>query len=86
MDPKPNPIKRLLGSSKALVVATALVLCFVGVYLGKLTWGQVEQFMTVTIPAWLLAVGLEDGAKHFARGRNASVTNIAPPAAEKSGA
>jgi hypothetical protein len=61
----PSPISRMLGSSKALVMLATMAGAFVLVMLGKLTWEQAERFLMVTVPAWMLAVGLEDAGKHF---------------------
>lgn len=67
MDPNnANPVLRLLKSSKALVMLGTAIGAFVLVGLGKISWDQVEKFLVVTVPAWMLAVGIEDGAKHMA--------------------
>jgi hypothetical protein len=69
MNPKTNPLAKLLSSSKALVVLAVTVASFVGLYLGKAQWSEVENFLKWMIPAWLFAAGAEDAAKHLAAPR-----------------
>ena len=65
MNPNGNPLSRLFGSSKAIIMLATAAGCFALVGLGKVTWEQAEKFLTVTVPAWMLAVGIEDAAKHM---------------------
>lgn len=82
MDPKPNPIMRLFTSSKALVMLGTAAGAFVLVSMDKITWEQAEKFLMVTVPAWMLAVGIEDGAKHMA-GRSNAVKKAVEEAVKK---
>lgn len=62
-----EPIKRLMGSSKALVMLAVTLLMFIGVFIGKIQFSELKSMLTVLIPAWLGAQGLEDAAKHVAQ-------------------
>jgi hypothetical protein len=84
----PSPIVRMLSSSKALVMLGTMAGAIVLVTLGKITWEQAERFLTITVPAWMLSVGLEDAAKHYGAAKGASTTEssttvIAEPAQAK---
>jgi len=75
-----DAIKRLLGSTKAMVMFGVTVLVFVGVYLNRISFEKAVSFLTVTLPAWLLAVGIEDAAqKHGAAQVEAVKASMRPP-------
>jgi len=65
-----NPLVRLFSSSKALVVLAVTGACFAALFTGKATWEQIENLLRFVIGPWLLAVGVEDAAKHVASGMN----------------
>jgi hypothetical protein len=73
----PNPIARLVGSSKALVVLGVTIASFVGLYLGKAQWLEVEGFLKWILITWLGAVGVEDAAKHLANSKIEAAREIA---------
>jgi len=86
MEPNQNPIARLLGSSKALVVLVVTALSFLGLYLGKVKFEEVESFLKYVVITWLGAQGFEDAAKHVATakaGPSASVIESAVAAGVK---
>lgn len=60
-----NPIRRLFGSSKALVVMAISALSFGLVFTGRAQWSEVSDFLKLVIGPWLLAQGLEDAAKKW---------------------
>lgn len=77
-----DPIKRLLGSSKALVMLMVTLLMFVGVFLGKIHFDEVKGVLTVLVPVWLGAQGIEDAAKNIAVPSNERVVKAAAEVAE----
>lgn len=70
MEPNQNPIARLLGSSKSLVVLAVAALSFLGLYLGKVRFDEVESFLKYILITWLGAQGFEDAAKHVATAKS----------------
>lgn len=62
-----NPIRRLFGSSKAIVVMAITAVSFLAVYQGKAQFHEVTDFLKLIVGPWLLAQGLEDAAKHYKR-------------------
>lgn len=70
METNQNPIARLFGSSKALVVLAVTALSFLGLYLGKVKFDEVESFLKYVIITWLGAQGVEDAAKHVATAKS----------------
>lgn len=60
-------IARILGSSKALIVLLVIVLMFVGLFLGKVPFEDIKHMLTVLVPVWLGAQGIEDAAKNIAK-------------------
>lgn len=63
-----NVFVRLFASRKFVVTALAVVVCGVLVALGRLTYQDMVTFLTVTIPAFLASVAIEDAAeKHSAK-------------------
>lgn len=72
---KGNPIRRLLSSSKALVVLAISATSFAALWTGKATWQDVEGLLKWTVGPWLAAVGLEDAAKHV----SANLRPASPP-------
>lgn len=84
---KLSPISRLFSSSKALIMLTTMVGAFVLVALNRLTWAQAQTFLAVTVPAWMLAVGLEDAGKHIGArgaGKADSIAQVVEEAGKKS--
>ena len=78
MDPNSqNPIVRMLMSSKALVVLLITIATFVGLYLGKAQWTDVESFLKYILITWLGSQGIEDAAKHFAQPKTDVVKQVA---------
>ncbi len=65
MEQQQNPIARLLSSSKAIVVLGVAALSFLGLYLGKIQFAEVESFLKYVLITWLGAQGVEDAAKHL---------------------
>jgi len=55
-------LRRLVGSSKAIVVLAALAMACVGVYLGKITGQQALDFCQWIVLGYVGAVAVEDGA------------------------
>lgn len=55
---------------------------FVLVGIGKITWEQAERFLSVTVPAWMIAVGIEDAAKHVG-GRSDAVKQLVADEVQK---
>lgn len=75
-----NALSGLIQSRKSLIMILALVGSFVGVYMGRITWPQVQVFLTVTIPAWMIAMGIEDAAKKTADGKTeVAKLSLRPP-------
>ena len=60
-----NPIRRLFGSSKAIVVMALAAVSFLAVYQGKAEFREVSDFLKLIVGPWLLAQGLEDAARHY---------------------
>ncbi len=58
-----GPLVELLKSRKAIMLILSTVGVFVLVALGKVSWAQAVTFLTVTLPAWALAHGVEEGLK-----------------------
>ena len=69
MEEKANPIARLFGSSKAIIVMAVLAVTGVALCLGKVTWQQFEYIIGLVVGPWLVAVGAEDVAKHLSKGK-----------------
>lgn len=61
-----NPIARLLGSSKAIVVLLVLAGCFAAIFAGRATWEQVEEFMKYITMTWIASAGVEDASHRIA--------------------
>ena len=64
-----SPFVRMLGSSKAIVMMIVLSLSFLALMLGKATWDQVDNLVKWVFGSWVMAVGVEDAAKHVAKGK-----------------
>lgn len=60
-----GPLRRLLGSSKALVVLVVVTLSFIALFSGRATWADVSSLLKYVIGPWLAAVGLEDAARNL---------------------
>lgn len=78
----PNPVTRLLSSSKALVVLAVTALAFGGLFAGRASWEQIESLLKWVLGPWLIAQGTEDAAKALgnARVEVAKVNSVPPPA------
>lgn len=63
------PFVRMLGSSKAIVMLLILSFSFLSLLLGKASWEQIENLVKWVFGSWVMAVGVEDAAKHVANGR-----------------
>lgn len=72
-----NPLQRLLGSTKAIVTLLVIVCSFTALFLGRATWEQVVTLLQVSIPAWLAAQAIEDGAQKLAVPRMDAVKEVA---------
>jgi hypothetical protein len=57
-----NVVVRLLESRKFIFALLAMVGVFVLVALGRITWAEGVGFVTVTVPAFMIAVAIEDAA------------------------
>lgn len=65
----PNPVTRLMTSSKAIVMLFVITAAYIGFFLGKTTWEQFAEFAKWIIGPWMVASGAEDVAKHIAAGK-----------------
>lgn len=65
-------MRRLLHSSKALLVLLVIAIAFVSLLLGKASWSDVEGLIKWVVGPFVLAVGVEDAAKNWGAGRGAS--------------
>jgi len=75
-----DAIKRLMGSSKAIVMLGLTAIVFAGVWSKQVTFDQAVHFLMYTAPAWLLSVGLEDAAsKHGQATVEAAKLSMRPP-------
>jgi len=73
----PQPILRLLQSSKALVVLTIIIGAFLAFQFGKVTWDEATSLVKWVVGPWLLAQGAEDAAKHFGASKGESLGKAA---------
>lgn len=60
MTPIVGPLVKILGSQKFVVLLLAAAACFTLVLLDRITIEQAGTFMAVTLPAWLIAHGIQD--------------------------
>ena len=60
MTPIVGPLVKILGSQKFVVLLLAAVACFALVMMNRITLEQAGAFMAVTLPAWMLAHGIQD--------------------------
>jgi hypothetical protein len=67
-DDQTGPIKKLLSSSKGLMVLAIIGLSYAALFAGKATWAQITELLKYVIGPWLAAVGIEDAARHVAGG------------------
>lgn len=79
MNPPANPLMRLLGSSKALVMLAITGACFIALFLGKSDWVQTTDFLKWIVGPWLISAGLEDAGQKYGQAKAAS---IPPPAGQ----
>jgi hypothetical protein len=70
-DESAGPIRRLLGSSKALVVLLVIAAAFGSFWTGKATWHDIEGLLRWVLGSWLAAAGAEDAARHVSEGLRA---------------
>lgn len=63
-----NPLRRMIMSSKGIVVLATTVLAFGALYAGKATFEETASLLKWIIGPWLAAVGVEDAAKHVSQG------------------
>lgn len=61
MTPIVGPLAKVLGSQKFVVLLLCGIACFVLFLMNRITLEQAGTFMAVTVPAWLIAHGLQDG-------------------------
>lgn len=80
-----GPVRRLAGSSKALVVLAVSAASFAALWCGKATWGDVEGLLKWVLAPWLAAVGIEDAARHVRDGLQARQTPSNDAPSKKSG-
>ncbi len=59
--PTTSVFARILASRKAVILILIIVALTVLCALGRITSTQLLTFLTVTVPAWMLAQGFEDG-------------------------
>jgi len=72
-----NPLMRILGSSKALIVLAVVTAAFGAFFAGKAQWDQVESMVKYLVGALILGQSAEDAAKHIA-GRGSPVAAHKP--------
>lgn len=63
-----NPLRRLVMSSKGIVVLATTALAFGALYAGKASFEETSSLLRWIIGPWLAAVGIEDAAKHVGQG------------------
>lgn len=71
IDKKGNPLRRMIMSSKGIVVLATTALAFGALYAGKATFEETASLLKWIIGPWLAAVGVEDAAKHVSQGLQA---------------
>lgn len=58
-----GPLVSILSSQKFVIMALAITGAFIAWMLGKITVEQFGAFAAVTLPAWLISHGIQDGLK-----------------------
>lgn len=79
----PNPLTRLLSSTKGIVALFVVALAFGALFANKASWDQVKSLLEWVLTTWFAAHTAEDVTKHYAKGRLAvAVANNAGKPAE----
>jgi hypothetical protein len=58
-----SPLLAMLGSRKGIVVLVAIVCTFIAIYLGKIHFSEVKEFLAALVAAYLAATAWEDGKR-----------------------